>query len=107
MPSSPLSDAFGVAERDIADLDIIKFMAANGIPFHSLRSPQFPNMIRSIKRTPKDYKGPSYEKSRTTLLDACKRSVENDLAEVKIHGKFLLSKSSIAIRIALLLFFIF
>ncbi|WVZ96482.1 hypothetical protein U9M48_042115 [Paspalum notatum var. saurae] len=40
-------------------------------------------MVTAIKNAPKDYKGPNSEKARTTLLDACKRSVENDLGALK------------------------
>jgi hypothetical protein len=37
----------------------------------------------AIRNGPKDYKGPSSEKACTTLLNACKRSVENDLVPLK------------------------
>jgi transposase-like protein len=80
---NPLTKSFGVAQRESVDMEITKFLCANGIPFNVLRSPQFSQMIMAIKNGPKDYKGPSSEKARTTLLDACKRSVETDLAPLK------------------------
>jgi hypothetical protein len=80
---NPLAKSFGVAQRESVDMEITKFLCANGIPFNVLRSPQFSQMIMAIKNGPKDYKGSSSEKARTTLLDACKRSVETDLAPLK------------------------
>jgi hypothetical protein len=70
-------------ERDGVDMKIMEFIAANGIPFNVLRSPQYYEMVSAIKRAPKDYKPPSYEKARTTLLDACKSNVEKQLAPVR------------------------
>ena len=81
--SNPLADAFGVMERDSVDMKIMEFIAANGIPFNVLRSPQYTEMVAAIQKAPKGYKPPSYEKARTTLLDACKRKVEADLAPVR------------------------
>jgi hypothetical protein len=40
-------------------------------------------MVTAINNAPKGYKGPSSEKARTTLLDALKRNVENDLSTVR------------------------
>jgi hypothetical protein len=81
--SNPLADAFATVERDGVDMKIMEFIAANGIPFNVLRSPQYYEMVSAIKRAPKDYKPPSYEKARTTLLDACKSNVEKQLAPVR------------------------
>jgi hypothetical protein len=61
----------------------MQFIAANGIPFNVLRSPQYYEMVSAIKKAPKDYKPPSYEKARTTLLDACKTNIEKQLAPVR------------------------
>jgi hypothetical protein len=80
---SPLAKNFGVAQRESIDMAVTKFLCANGIPFNVLRSPQFSEMVMAIRNGPKDYKGPSSEKARTTLLNACKRSVENDLVPLK------------------------
>jgi hypothetical protein len=52
-------------------------------PFNVLGSPQFSEMVMAIRNGPKDYKSPSSEKACTTLLNACKRSVENDLVPLK------------------------
>ena len=55
----------------------------NGIPFNVLRNPQFCQMVTTINRDPKGYKAPSFEKSRTTLLDEVKTSVEKEMIHVK------------------------
>ena len=81
--ASPLVEAFAGMERDAVDMQIMLFLCANGIPFNVLRSPQYFEMVAAIQRAPKGYKPPSYEKARTTLLDACKRKVEADLAPVR------------------------
>jgi hypothetical protein len=81
--ASPLVEAFSGIERDAVDMQIMLFLCANGIPFNVLRSPQYFEMVAAIQKAPKGYKPPSYEKARTTLLDACKRKVETDLAPVK------------------------
>jgi hypothetical protein len=78
-----LAKSFGVAQRESVDIEITKFLCANSIPFNVSRCPQFSKMVMAIKNGPKDYKGPSSEKARTTLLDACKKSVETDLAPLK------------------------
>jgi len=57
-------------------------VCAIGIPFSVLRSPQWSEMVAAINRAPMGYKWPSSEKARTTLLDASKRNVEQDLARV-------------------------
>ncbi|KAM0876754.1 hypothetical protein ACQ4PT_035969 [Festuca glaucescens] len=80
---SPLVEAFAGIERDDVDMKIMLFLCANRIPFNVLRSPQYFEMVAAIQKAPKGYKPPSYEKSRTTLLDACKRKVETDLAPVR------------------------
>lgn len=81
--SGPLAQAFGVAERDAVDLKVMAFFVANGISFNAFRSPQYSEMVTAINNAPKGYKGPSSEKARTTLLDALKRSVDNDLSTVR------------------------
>ena len=83
MPKKQLVEAFAGVERDAVDMQIMLFLCANGIPFNVLRSPQYYEMVAAIQRAPKGYKPPAYEKARTTLLDACKRKVENDLAPVR------------------------
>jgi hypothetical protein len=70
-------------ERDAVDMAIMWCMCANGIPFNVLRSPQWSEMVAAINRAPKGYKSSSSEKARTTLLDACKRNVEQDLAPIR------------------------
>ena len=69
-------------ERDV-DLSILECMAANDIPFNIFCSLFFTKMVKTINNAPKGYKAPSREKVRTTLLDACKRKVENGLSGVR------------------------
>ncbi|KAF8727125.1 hypothetical protein HU200_019633 [Digitaria exilis] len=82
-PKRPLQDAFRLMEREAVDLTILECMAANGVPFNIFRSPFFAKMVAAINNAPKGYKAPSSEKARTSLLDACKRKVENDLSGVR------------------------
>lgn len=77
-----MADALGMMERDAVDLETMKFIDACGISFNVLHSPYFAN-ISAVNRAPKRYKAFSSEKGRTTLLDACQRSVEHDLGAVK------------------------
>ncbi|XP_039822435.1 uncharacterized protein LOC120684617 isoform X2 [Panicum virgatum] len=80
---NPVADAFGMIERDAVDMAIMRCLCANGIPFNVLRSPQWSEMVAAINKGPKGYKSPSSEKARTSLLDACKRNVEQDLGALK------------------------
>jgi hypothetical protein len=80
---TPLADAFSMMERDVVDMAIMRYLCANGIPFNILRSPRWSKMVATINRAPKRYKSPTSEKARTTLLDACKRNVVQDLAPVR------------------------
>ena len=81
--ASSLVEAFAGLERDAVDMQIMLFLCTNGIPFNVLISPQYLEMVAAIQKEPKGYKPPSDEKARTTLLDACKRKVETDLAPVR------------------------
>ncbi|KAJ9538755.1 hypothetical protein OSB04_031488 [Centaurea solstitialis] len=74
-----LEESFGVMERNIVDMKIMKGLCANGIPFNVLRNPHFQEMITAINRAPAGYKAPSYDKARTVLLDECVRDVEKEL----------------------------
>ena len=78
-----LEEAFGVLERNVVDLKIVKGMSTNGIPFNVLRNPQFIEMLNCMKKAPDGYKPPSSEKARTVLLDECARDVDKDLIPVK------------------------
>ncbi|KAI3698708.1 hypothetical protein L2E82_42453 [Cichorium intybus] len=78
-----LEEAFGVMERTMVDMKIIRGLCANGIPFNVLRNPQFIEMINAIKKSPDGYKPPSSEKARTVLLDECVRDIDKDLIQVK------------------------
>ncbi|XP_039819268.1 uncharacterized protein LOC120681712 [Panicum virgatum] len=92
---NPVADAFGMIERDAVDMAIMQCLCANGIPFNVLRSPQWSEMVAAINKGPKGDKSPSSEKARTSLLDACKRNVEQDLGALKntwhTHGVSIVS----------------
>ncbi|XP_077249156.1 uncharacterized protein LOC143888600 [Tasmannia lanceolata] len=93
-PSIPgaIESAFGITERDAVDVKVLRALCANGIPFNVLRNPQFHEMVSAINRAPKGYKAPSFEKSRTTLLDEMKRNVKKEMHPVKdtCHGAMFL-----------------
>ena len=78
-----IEDSFGVMERNIVDMKIMKGLCANGIPFNVRRNPHFQEMITAISKAPAGYKAPSYDKARTVLLDECVRDVEKGLSSVK------------------------
>lgn len=80
--SNPIEKAFGVVERHDVDVAIVRFLCANGIPFNVLRSPEMALMTNAIKNAPKDYKHPSADRARTSLLDDCKRDIERECAPV-------------------------
>jgi hypothetical protein len=63
-------------DGDTVDMTIMKGLCTNDIPFNVLRNLKFCEMIRVINEGSKDYKPPSNEKTRTTLLDECKRNGE-------------------------------
>jgi hypothetical protein len=48
-------------------------------PFNVLRSPYWHDMVNAINETPKGYKGPSYEKARTVLLDKERAKIQRAL----------------------------
>ncbi|XP_077228615.1 uncharacterized protein LOC143861602 [Tasmannia lanceolata] len=79
---SPLDKSFRAKDRDDLDHKVLRFFAANGIPFNVLRSPYFQEMITAANFVP-GYKLPSYEKARTTLLDHEKENVTKDLGVVR------------------------
>ncbi|KAJ9567450.1 hypothetical protein OSB04_003416 [Centaurea solstitialis] len=78
-----IEESFGIMERNMVDMKILKGLCANGIPFNVLRNPHFIEMIDAIKKAPSGYKPPSFDKARTVLLDECVRDVEKDLTPVK------------------------
>ncbi|PRQ20008.1 putative ribonuclease H-like domain-containing protein [Rosa chinensis] len=93
--ASALDDMFKIMDKNSVDMKVMRGLCANGIPFNVLRNPHFHEMISAINNGIRGYKAPSYEKARTTLLDECKRSLENELAPVKdtwfTHGVSIVS----------------
>ena len=92
---SPIEKAFGNLERHEVDIAIMRFLCANGIPFNVLRSPEMVYMTQAIKNAPKDYKPPSADRARTSLLDDCKREVERQCIPITetwtTHGTSIVS----------------
>lgn len=81
--NTPIGDAFGIVERNEVDKSVVRFLCANGIPFNVLRSPEFTNMAKALNHAPKDYKPPSADRARTSLLDEVKRDLEKESAPIK------------------------
>ncbi|KAK1391295.1 DUF659 domain-containing protein [Heracleum sosnowskyi] len=79
---SPLEKSFRNLERHEVDMTVLRFLCANGIPFNVLRSPEMVSMTNAMKNAPKDYKPPSYDRARTSLLDDCRREVEKQCIPV-------------------------
>ncbi|GAB2234751.1 hypothetical protein Droror1_Dr00004016 [Drosera rotundifolia] len=80
----PTEPKLGFAStRDMVDMQIMRGLCANGIPFNVLRNPQFCEMVKAINKASKDYKPLSFEKARTTLLNECKMGVEKDLFPIR------------------------
>ncbi|PWA68651.1 hypothetical protein CTI12_AA306470 [Artemisia annua] len=79
----PIEQSFGILERSMVDLKIMRGLCVNGIPFNVLRNPHFQEMVSAINKAPDGYKPPSSEKARTVLLDECVRDVEKDLTPIK------------------------
>ncbi|KAF8405303.1 hypothetical protein HHK36_010206 [Tetracentron sinense] len=75
---SPLVRSFKTQEREDIDYEVVRFLCANGIPFNVLRSPYWDEMVSAISTMP-GYKAPSYEKTRTVLLDNEKERVRRSL----------------------------
>ncbi|KAL6573184.1 hypothetical protein OROMI_012800 [Orobanche minor] len=79
---NPIEKAFGIMERHDVDIAIVRFLWANGSPFNVLRSPEMAAMTNALKNAPKDYKPPSADKARTSLLDDLKREVERECTPI-------------------------
>ncbi|KAL9675863.1 hypothetical protein QQ045_004071 [Rhodiola kirilowii] len=93
--SNPIAASFATVERHQVDVPIVRALCANGIPFNVLRNLDFINMLKVVNQAPKDYKPPSFDRARTSLLDECHRDVEKDLTWVKdtwaTHGTSIVS----------------
>ncbi|XP_074299373.1 uncharacterized protein LOC141630454 [Silene latifolia] len=80
---NPIAESFRTVERQQLDVLIVRALCANGIPFNVLRNPDFTNMIKALSNAPSDYKPPSFDRARTSVLDEVYRQVDNELAVVK------------------------
>ncbi|KAK8697750.1 hypothetical protein V6N13_113888 [Hibiscus sabdariffa] len=91
----PIAKSFGTVERHHVDILIVRALCANGIPFNVLRNPDFLAMLKGVNQAPKDYKPPSFDRARTTLVDECQRELEKELIPVKdtwtTHGTSIVS----------------
>ncbi|KAL4297483.1 hypothetical protein GQ457_12G000270 [Hibiscus cannabinus] len=75
----PIAKSFGTVERHHVDILIVRALCANDIPFNVLRNPDFLAMLKEVNQAPKDYKPPSFDRARTTLVDECQRELEKEL----------------------------
>ncbi|KAK9666570.1 hypothetical protein RND81_14G194700 [Saponaria officinalis] len=78
-----IAESFRTVERRQLDVLVVQALCANGIPFNVLRNPDFINMMVGLSRGSTDYKPPSFDRARTTLVDEVYREVDNKLANVK------------------------
>ncbi|GMJ08624.1 hypothetical protein like AT4G15020 [Hibiscus trionum] len=81
--NSSASSSANNLERHQVDILIVRALCANGIPFNVLRNPDFLAMLKGVNQAPKDYKPPSFDRARTTLVDECQRQLEKELTLVK------------------------
>ena len=64
-----VSGMYNILDRDDTDDAIGKFIFANGIPFHVVRSPYYKEMVQAIAKIGPSYVPPGEHKLRTTILD--------------------------------------
>jgi hypothetical protein len=79
----PLETSFQNEARDIADQAIARCVYANGLSFNVVRSPYWQEMVRVVNEAPRGFKGPGYEKIRTTLLDAEVANVQASMQPIR------------------------
>jgi hypothetical protein len=58
------------------DEKVVWLLYACGIPFNVLRSPYWHDLVKKIKKAPKGYESPNYEKARIMLLDREKEKIK-------------------------------
>lgn len=79
-----LAKSFNHGARDTLDHLIARYFYANGVPFYHIRSPYFQDMIKfACGNNLKGYTPPSYDRMRTSLLEAEKASIEICLKSIK------------------------
>jgi hypothetical protein len=61
------------------DAKVVCFLYVCGIPFNVLCSPYWLDIINDIKKAPKGYRSPNYEKVKTTLLDRKRAKIRRAL----------------------------
>ena len=79
----PLEKAFQNDLIEIADTKVGRCLFTNGVPFNLVRSPYWREMVEAINEAPRGYRGPGYEKLRTTILHKEKKNVENLLKPIR------------------------
>ncbi len=65
----PLDASFQNDATNIADHAITRCVYGKRLSFNVVRSPYWKYMVRAVNDAPKGFKGPSYGKILTTLLD--------------------------------------
>lgn len=80
-----LAKMFDMGGRDETDNRVSRAIYACGLPFNVVRSPYWQDMLKAVNEAPRGYKGPNFEKVRTTLLRKEKLIVEKILEPVRFN----------------------
>lgn len=70
--AKPAADNVQNQKHDYADIKIAAFFFQNSIPFSAAKSKYYQEMVDAIAECGMDYKAPSYDKLRCSLLDKVK-----------------------------------
>ncbi|KAK4844916.1 hypothetical protein QYF36_026019 [Acer negundo] len=73
----PIVDDAQKQKRDDADTKIAVFFFHNSIPFSAAKSMYYQEMVNAVAECGVDYKAPSYEKLRSTLLEKVKGDIHD------------------------------
>ena len=74
---------FDMGGRDEIDRRVARAISACALSFNVVRSPYWKDMLKAVNEAPRGYKGPNFEKVRTTLQLKKKIIVEKILEPVR------------------------
>ena len=77
-----IEKAFNMGACEIVDSEIARMFYTRGLSFHFAKNPYYVHVFKSASQLP-GYVPPSYNASRTTLLQKGKSNIENLLAPIK------------------------
>jgi hypothetical protein len=63
------------------DEKVVRCLYACGIPLNVFHSPYWHDLVKGINKAPKRYKSPSYEKTRTVLLERERTKIQRALTQ--------------------------